>query len=282
MISGGLGFILGAVAISLSSSAQSEYHASATETESIVSTGTAPQKLTSLLRRHERQSPEASTEAEAIIASIQRRKEARLEEIDKRSRGFLTWEDRQEREAIEKEADQELSSRLSPDEYHLYRGQRYKETYDGRRLVQILGVNEDELAAVAEYKRVQFELDPNADNDLKYQEMKKELSAKVGEERASLFLSMHDPDFSENYAFTQRFGLDTSIARDLLRLKHESLMDRMKMNQEILNGARYDPEVYQERTRQIGEQTHKRLNDLVGEDAAKIFIRDAEHATWLR
>lgn len=279
ILSGGIGFALAVILLPREPSASANSPADHS-TESATS-ATTPARPTALLRRHERQSPEARTEAETTIASILRRKEARLEEIHKRSRGFLTLEDKQEIESIEQQLLQELKDRLSPEEYIHYQGQLYKDTEVGRKLTRIAGANEAELAAVAEYQRTQDGLDPKADNDLKYQEMKAELAAKFGEERASLLLSMRDTEYSETYAFTQRFGLEPSIATDILRIRNESGLALVKAHQG-LRASREGLDEYENKTRQIREQTHKHFNELVGEDAAKVFIRDAEHAIWLR
>jgi hypothetical protein len=217
------------------------------------------------------------TVSDNSVSHILRKKSDRIKQIMAQTHGFVTQEDKKLIEEAEQAAQVEIRQAMTPEEFRQYETDRFKETEFGGQLMANFGVSDNELDAVRQFMKAQEGLDSAPDRDAAQERNQASLAAILGKERFQVFMQSIDPGYREAVAFSQRFGLDPSVADAIMQLRKEAMWASIQ-----INSPSFDPNQVSRSFKAKDQAIRESLSQLVGSKAADIYIRDAKLGNWAR
>ena len=210
-----------------------------------------------------------------LFSNILRRKETRQSQIRAQAHGFLTQEDKKLMAVAEREAEIELQRALTPEEFRNYRIEQFRASDFGRALETNFGATKDELDAIDEYTRARAGLDSKLDTDPAQEQNLAALEARLGAERFDRFMQFKDPAYQEAAAFAQHFNLDPAVVDQIIQLRNAAQMSAVQVT-----GPAFNLEDASNMYRTRSQVLRDRLAQIVGAQAADVYLRDAAQADW--
>jgi hypothetical protein len=209
----------------------------------------------------------------SAIADITERRDQQIAEIRDRAKGFETEDDRRAIAKIQQESDAQIKALLSDNENQALQVEQFKQSDLGKGLIEHYAPSDTELAAISDYEKAIADVvatggDLEGVNTASLQRLERIL----GEERLKEFMNYRDPEFLEKLNFVKRFNLPPKTAMDLAQLQAE----HGKFMLETIKQGQYRPDP------NLKEKFRSRVKQLLGAEAAEVYIREAKSALWLR